>query len=201
VFGCRVEGIDSSADFVESARELASQTGLDERVRFDQGHVCHLPYRAGHFDVVWTQHVSMNVADRVRLYGEIARVLRPGGIFAAFEPVATDRSPPDFPLPWARTPQSSFLVTETRMRELILATEAFDVISWRERSGPDLGWMAARERSQISTNRLIPTALAAVLGADFPLMLRNFIDALDSRRVALVQAVLRRRRASDVGLA
>ena len=54
----------------------------------------------------------MNIFDRGRLYREIRRVLKSGGRFATFD-VVLGGGQPDYPLPWARTPATSFLMDET----------------------------------------------------------------------------------------
>ena len=35
-----------------------------------------MPFDNNSFDVVWTQHASMNIADKSRLYSEMYRVLK-----------------------------------------------------------------------------------------------------------------------------
>ena len=57
------------------------------------------------------QNVGMNIADKRKLYGEIARVLKPGGRFA-FQEMAAGKVPTSyFPLPWATEPADNFLVS------------------------------------------------------------------------------------------
>lgn len=41
-----------------------------------------LPFDDSTFDHAWTQHVAMNIGNRVRLYSEIFGVLKPGGSLA-----------------------------------------------------------------------------------------------------------------------
>ena len=38
-----------------------------------------LRFEALRFDLVWCEHVAMNIADRPKLYREFRRVLKPGG--------------------------------------------------------------------------------------------------------------------------
>jgi sarcosine/dimethylglycine N-methyltransferase len=89
-YGCHVIGADLSPSFVAVAQLLAQRTGLDALVSYRVGNVLALPFRDSCFDVVWTQHVVMNIADRERVYREYRRMLRPGGKLAFYDVLATD---------------------------------------------------------------------------------------------------------------
>ena len=191
-FDCLVEGIDQSADFVDAARYLTERVGLVDRVSFQRADACKIPFLANYFDVVWTQHVAMNIEDRASLYREVARVLRPGGRFAIFDPVATRLGPPDFPVPWSRTPKSSFLVTADEMRNLLLADGLFEVVSWSDKTADALSWAASQPPPGSPSPAQPTVTLAQVIGPEAPLMVRNFTAALKLGRLALVRAVLRR---------
>ena len=56
---------------------------LSERVgvtaKFRQGDALDLPFEDASFDVVWTEHAQMNIADKETFYRQIRRVLKPGG--------------------------------------------------------------------------------------------------------------------------
>src|SRR6201997_1285970 len=89
-FGCRVTGIDLSEPFVDAARYLTERTGQSRQVSFETASALELPFDAGRFDVVLLQHVAMNISDRTRLYRQIRRVLKSGGMFAIFDVVLND---------------------------------------------------------------------------------------------------------------
>lgn len=108
--GCRVTGIDRSEPFVEAARYLTSRTGQADRVSFEVADALDLPFADAAFDVVLLQHVAMNVDDRAGLYRGIRRVLATGGRLAIFD-IVVDGGDPHYPLPWATSPASSFLLT------------------------------------------------------------------------------------------
>src|SRR5580692_12766251 len=108
-YGCRVIGADLSLSFVAVAQLLAQRTGLNVLVSYQAGDLLALPFPDSGFDVVWTQHVVMNIPDRERVYREFRRMLRPGGKLAFFDVLATDASLElHFPVPWAENSETSF---------------------------------------------------------------------------------------------
>ena len=114
MFGCRVDGVDLSPDYVAIARLLTDRAGLADRVAFREGDLAALPFNDARFDLVWTQHVAMNIADRAGLYRELRRVLKPGGRLAFYDPLAADGHPDvTYPVPWAQT-----VATSTRRSRL-----------------------------------------------------------------------------------
>ena len=75
-FGCRVTGIDLTAEFCDVARHLTGLMRLDDRVRFERGDALHMPFKDGSFDGAYSMNVSMNIADKLAFYREIHRVSR-----------------------------------------------------------------------------------------------------------------------------
>src|SRR6202790_3241477 len=117
-YGCRVTGVDLSEPFVDAARYLTERTGQNGQVSFQTASALELPFDDGRFHVVLLQHVAMNIADRAQLYREIRRVLQSGGRFATFD-VVLNSGEPHYPVPWARTPATSCLLTAAATREAI----------------------------------------------------------------------------------
>ena len=94
-FDCAVEVLDLTEDFCRAGGVLTARTGLGGRVSFRHGDALEMPYPDdAAFDLAWTQHSSMNIADKGRLYAEIHRVLRPDGRLAMHEMLAGPVSPP-----------------------------------------------------------------------------------------------------------
>ncbi|WP_420113620.1 class I SAM-dependent methyltransferase [Pseudactinotalea sp.] len=79
--GGRVIGIDTSADVLGKAADLAVAQGV-ENVQLEQADVMALPYSAESFDVVHAHQVLQHMADPVGALREMRRVLRPGGLLA-----------------------------------------------------------------------------------------------------------------------
>ena len=78
-FQCRVSGIDITEPFVETANQLTKLLGMEGAVKIEAGDGQDLPYPDRCFDGGYTQHVTMNVADRPAFFAEAFRVLKPGG--------------------------------------------------------------------------------------------------------------------------
>jgi len=75
-FGCRVSGVDITAPFVEAANKLTALLKMEGLVDVKLGDGQELPFAGGVFDGGYSQHVTMNIADRARFFSEAYRVLR-----------------------------------------------------------------------------------------------------------------------------
>jgi SAM-dependent methyltransferase len=78
--GARPIGFDLSANQLGHARLLMAEFGTS--IRLVQGSATELPFSAAAFDVVFCDHGAMSFADPYDTVPEVARVLRPGGLFA-----------------------------------------------------------------------------------------------------------------------
>lgn len=182
-YGCRVMGVDLSEPFVEAARYLTERTGQSERVSFETASALDLPFGDGHFDVVLLQHVAMNIADRPGLYGEIRRVLKPGGRFAIFD-VVSNGGELHYPVPWARTPATSFLLTAAATREAIEPT-GFRTLAWQDDTETAKAWITQLRASGPPP----PPNLGVVMGRDFAQLSTNLGRNLLEGRLGILTAV------------
>ena len=115
-FGCRVAGIDLTAEFCDVARELTRAVGLDAKLEFRTGDALAMPFANESFDGAYSMNVSMNIADKAALYREIHRVLKPGGWLMLSEIAKGAGSDPDYPTPWAANAETSFLASPEAIR-------------------------------------------------------------------------------------
>lgn len=78
-----VIGIDVEPQLVEAARALVHNKGLTERVTFQLVEPGPLPFPDSSFDVVFSKDAMVHIEEKVALYAEVPRVLKPGGWFTA----------------------------------------------------------------------------------------------------------------------
>ncbi len=180
-YGCRVTGVDLTAEFIAVAQMLTARCRLDHFVDFQQANALDLPFADTSFDMVWCQNVTMNIEDKVNFYREIARVLKPGGRFTSTEMAAGDAGPPHFPLPWARVPEISFLVPQDEMRSTLEAA-GFQVLEWRDTTAD----VVASANTQTERARFSKLGVALVAGADLGERVANSGRSLAEGRLANV---------------
>jgi sarcosine/dimethylglycine N-methyltransferase len=182
-YGCRVTGVDLSPPFVEAARYLTERTGQSGQVSFQTASALELPFEDAQFNVVLLQHVAMNISDRTRLYREIRRVLKSAGRLATFD-VVLNSGEPHYPLPWARTPATSFLVTPAATREAI-ETAGFHARAWQDDTEAAKAWFAELRVSGPPPG----LNLGAVMGPDFAQLAANLGRSLMEGRLGILTAV------------
>ncbi len=190
VYGCHVTVLDLTEAYCRAGELLTELTGLTRRVGFCHGNALDIPFPDGHFDLVWTQHSSMNVEDKERLYAEFHRVLRPGGRLALHEIMAGPVQPIHFPVPWTRDPAYSSLRAPAEMR-VLLSSSGFVETTWVDVTSSALAWY---QNWIEKASRLPPAPLGihVLLGPEMPAMGRNMHRNLAEDRLAVIQAVFDR---------
>ena len=78
--GAQVTLVEATANFVEQWEAVRQK--LDVSVQWKVSDSCALPVPSGHFDVVTSLSVLEHQSDRSQALAEVARVLKPGGLFA-----------------------------------------------------------------------------------------------------------------------
>ena len=190
--GCDVTVIDLTEAYCRVGEKLTERANLSDRVHFQQGNATDLPFEESSFNVVWTQHSSMNIADKTRLYAQIHRVLHSGGRLALHEVIAGSGEPLHFPVPWARSEATSFLQSQDAFHAAIV-NAGFREVEWHDLTEWTTSWFQERLKGQqnvpLGTNTL---GLHLLVGPDVGIMSRNFAINAQEGRIRLVQGVFER---------
>jgi MPBQ/MSBQ methyltransferase len=182
--GCSVTVLDLTEAYCRVGEMLTARCDLSDRVVFRHGDALALPFPDAAFDLAWTQHSSMNIADKRQLYAETLRVLRPGGRLALYEIMAGSGAPLQYPVPWARDASISFLSPPDEVRAL-LAELGYRAEVWEDVTESVVAALRAHPAPAKP-----PPGLHLVLGADFLERMRNMARNLAEHRIALIRAVL-----------
>jgi SAM-dependent methyltransferase len=78
-----VLGVDIDSRLIEGMNQRMVSAGLADRIRGQAVDGGPLPFAAGAFDVVFSKDSLVQIPDKAALFGEVFRVLRPGGRFIA----------------------------------------------------------------------------------------------------------------------
>jgi len=185
-YGCRVTGVDLSEPFVDAAQYLTQRTGQSGQVSFLVGSALDLPFEAGSFDIVLLQHVAMNIADRDGLYRELHRVLKPAARLPLSE-IVLNEGEPIYPVPWARTPETSFLLTASETAGTI-EQAGFHMLKWQDETEQAKQWSLELRASGPPPS----PNLGLVMGPDYAELVGNLGRNINQGRLGVVAAVFER---------
>jgi cyclopropane fatty-acyl-phospholipid synthase-like methyltransferase len=80
--GCRPSGIDFSERCVEEAIRLNKEAGFEDSINVEFGDFHKINSCSGIWDAVFCQESLIHSTDKLKVFSEVYRVLRPGGVFA-----------------------------------------------------------------------------------------------------------------------
>jgi 2-polyprenyl-3-methyl-5-hydroxy-6-metoxy-1,4-benzoquinol methylase len=94
--GCQVKGLDISQTCVDYAQQANAEAGLDDRIEVAVGDFHDIDSDDDSWDAVVCQEAIIHSDNRPRVFSEVVRVLRPGGIFALSDIVTGENA--DIPM-------------------------------------------------------------------------------------------------------
>lgn len=186
-FGIIATGVDLTEEYIDTAVALTDLVGMQNQVSFWQASALEMPFGDDAFDVVWTEHVQMNIADKRAFYRELYRVLRPGGKLVFHDIFQGVNDPVHFPVPWAAGPEISHLVTPESTKKT-LTEVGFEITDWEDRTSYSNEWFLAM-LEKIKDSGPPPLGLHLLLGSEARVKLGNVQRNLAENRIVVVQAV------------
>ena len=191
-FGCKVIGMDLSPSFTDAAEILTRNTGLDHLASFRTGSLMDLPFEDSSFDGILCQHVLLNIEDKSGAIQEFFRVLKPGGKLILHE-ITRDRDLPiAMPVPWAATPDTSFLESWETC-EFLMKDAGFSMESFRDETRAGRTWWEKiRAMAGKTPGKKFPLGVHLIFGKDASLFRETMPQNFRNQSICLVEAILKK---------
>ncbi len=187
-FNCNVQGVDLSEDYCKIATFLSKQLNLEGKTSFLSANALQLPFTNNYFDIVWTEHVQMNIKNKNIFYNEINRVLKPGGLLLFHDVFKGENSNVEFPLPWANSHSMNYLVDENNLINILKVNE-FHIKRNINVSSESLIWYE-KVIKKINPEKLPSIGLHLLMGKHYFLKLKNTLSNLKKGSIIVLMGVV-----------
>ena len=187
LYHCQATGIDLNEEYIRTAERLSQLVGLSEHTNFLRANATELPFEDHSFDVVWTQHVQMNIQNKVSFYQEIFRVLNPGGSFLYYDIFKRDNTPIVYPVPWADEASISFLFPPEEMNRLLLDI-GFRVLHTKDQTEKGIAFFE-KLMKRIKEKGPPKIGINLLMGEKTPVKIGNLLSALKEGKLQLQSGV------------
>ncbi|KAN0073122.1 S-adenosyl-L-methionine-dependent methyltransferase [Elaphomyces granulatus] len=95
--GVNVVGLNNNDYQIQRATRYSQREGLSNKLTFTKGDFMQMSFPSNSFDAVYAIEATVHAPSLEGVYGEIFRVLKPGGIFGVYEWLMTDNYDNDNP--------------------------------------------------------------------------------------------------------
>ncbi|KAJ7119651.1 S-adenosyl-L-methionine-dependent methyltransferase [Mycena epipterygia] len=135
-----IVGLNNNEFQLQRARRYTKKAGLDGQITFVQGDFMKLEEQFGknYFDAVYAIEATCHAPTWEGVYGEIFKVLKPGGIFGVYEWCMTDKWDPSVPSHAALQHEVELGNGIPEMRTLVRAREALETVGFKLQHDEDL---------------------------------------------------------------
>lgn len=186
-YDCVVTGIDLTSAYIRTAKLLTEKVGLAKNINFLEADALEMPFTDRQFEVVWTQHVQMNIEDKEAFYKEIVRLLQMEGRLIYYDVFADAGAPLYYPVPWAEEKYTSFLISRAEM-EQILRAMGMEEVSKRDLTEKGLQWFR-NSLERIEEKGIPPLSLQLLMGESFVTKLENMVKNMEEGRIVLQSGI------------
>jgi SAM-dependent methyltransferase len=188
-FGCSVVGLDLNQEFCKTAEILTNLINLNDLVTFQNGNALDMPFSDNIFDVLWIQHVLMNIQDKKQLLKQCSRVLKLGGQLILHEICLGPNSPLHFPVVWANNSKLNYLMFSEDLYNLIIKYGFIEHL-WIDITKKSISWYHTMKTTRKSNPRQL-LGLDLVIGPDFAKKGTNTRLNLEEGRIKTFQGIFR----------
>ncbi|PMD14237.1 hypothetical protein NA56DRAFT_651196 [Hyaloscypha hepaticicola] len=89
--GAHITGLNNNDYQIERATRYAQKEGLADQLKFVKGDFMQMSFPENSFDAVYAIEATVHAPSLEGVYGQIFRVLKPGGVFGVYEWLMTDK--------------------------------------------------------------------------------------------------------------
>ncbi len=197
-FGAQVYGIEVVEEYFKAAQTLSALLHLETKTQFFHGSALDLPFKNNFFDVVWMQHMNMNIKDKLQLYTEATRVLHDTGKIGLFEICkgANTHGQFYFPVPWAADASINHLISKEDLISLIrhIGFETYDIVDVTE----ECALWVRNAVNTLNSNMINPLGLNLVTGDDLLLKMNNLLLNFEKQNVEVIFGIFSKKKEGKI---
>lgn len=91
---CNVTGVNNNEYQISRARRHDARAGMSNKIDYVKTDFCNMSFADSTFDGAYAIEATCHAKDKVKCYGEICRVIKPGACFVVYEWCMTDKYDP-----------------------------------------------------------------------------------------------------------
>lgn len=186
-----VTGIDLTKEYIETGNTLCEWVDLDARITLHHGSALSMPFADDSFDGAYMLHVGMNIADKVGLFREVRRVLRPGATFGIYDVMQNKDGELRYPVPWATDSRTSELSTPGQYKQA-LQENGFEITGENDRYEFAMEFFTELRAKTEAAGGPPPLGLHTLMQATTADKIRNMIDNIAARLISPVELIGKR---------
>ncbi len=174
-----------------TGRSLNTWVNLDDQVTLQEGSALAIPFSDGNFDGGYMMHVGMNIEDKMQLFSEIARVLKPGASFGVYDVMRINDGELAFPVPWATDDNTNKLGTVDQYKQA-MSDAGLEISAENNRRDFALEFFRQMKAKTEAAGGPPPLGLHTLMKDTTPAKLKNMIDNIAGDLVAPVEIIARK---------
>ncbi|WP_415904822.1 class I SAM-dependent methyltransferase [Neptuniibacter sp. QD48_55] len=185
-----VIGLDITHEFNQTHQQISQLLPSFDAPKLITSDAQQLPFCSDSFDLIIFQHSLLNIPNSQQALAECRRVLKPQGRLLLHEVIqGPNTEAMQFPVPWAREPSNSHLITQSELVSL-LEQAGFKIQSYDDWSQEALAWRQKQlSKEQQSKSQTAAVSPAMILGPEFKKMSSNVVKNLELDAIRIIELV------------
>jgi ubiquinone/menaquinone biosynthesis C-methylase UbiE len=184
----QITGIDLTPEYIDTGNELCAWVRLNNKITLQQGSALSMPFSDERFDGGYMIHVGMNIDDKVQLFNEINRVLKPGASFGVYDVMQNKDGELKYPVPWATENGTSRLATPEQYKQA-LSDAGFAVTKENNRRDFALDFFNRLRAKMEANGGPPPLGLHTLMQESTAVKIKNMIDNIADDHIAPVEVI------------